>query len=80
MCLVKEGSVNHLFVHCQWVSSLWFLILSLVGISWAQPSNVKRCVGSMEKEIEKVLGSWDLKVGSFGYMVVYLEREEPTDF
>jgi len=34
----------------------------------------------MEKEIEKVLGSWDLKVGSFGYMVVYLEREEPTDF
>jgi len=31
----------------------------------------------MEKEIKKVLGSWDLVVGFFCYMVVYLEREEP---
>jgi len=30
----------------------------------------------MEKEIEKVLGSWDLEVGSFNYSVVYLERED----
>jgi len=34
----------------------------------------------MEKEIEKGLGSWDLKVGAFSYLVVYLERKEPTDF
>jgi len=34
----------------------------------------------MEKEIEKVLDSWDLEVGSFSHMMVYLEREEPTDF
>jgi len=34
----------------------------------------------MEKEIEKVLGSWDLEVGSFIHMIVYLIREEPTDF
>ena len=34
----------------------------------------------MEKKIEKVLGSWDLKVGSFSYMVVFLEKKEPTDF
>jgi len=27
-----------------------------------------------------VFGSWDLKVGSFSYMVVYLEREELKDF
>jgi len=27
-----------------------------------------------------MLGSWDLQVGSFSYLVVYLEREEPTDF
>jgi len=34
----------------------------------------------MEQEIEKMLGSWDLEVGSFSYLVVYVEREEPTDF
>jgi len=34
----------------------------------------------MEKEIEKVLGSWDLEVDSFSYVVVYLEREKLTDF
>ena len=34
----------------------------------------------MEKEIEKVLGLWDLKVGYFSYMVVYLKREELMDF
>jgi len=32
------------------------------------------------QQIEKVLGSWDLEVGSFSYMVVYLERVELTDF
>jgi len=34
----------------------------------------------MAKEIEKVLGSWDLEVVSFSYMVVYFGREEPMDF
>jgi len=34
----------------------------------------------MEKEIEEELSSWDLKVGSFSHLVVYLKREEPTDF
>jgi len=34
----------------------------------------------MEKEVEKALGSWDLEVGSFSYMVVFLEREELKDF
>ena len=34
----------------------------------------------MEKEIEEYLGSCDLEVGSFGYVVGYLEIEEQTDF
>jgi len=29
----------------------------------------------MEKKIEKVLGSWDLEVVSYSYLVVYVERE-----
>jgi len=33
-----------------------------------------------KEEIEKLLGSSDLKVGFFSYMVVYLEREESTNF
>ena len=34
----------------------------------------------MEKKIEKVLGSGDLKVGSSSYLVVYVKREGSTDF
>jgi len=34
MCLEEEEAVDHLLVHCQWVSSLWDLFLSLMGISW----------------------------------------------
>jgi len=34
----------------------------------------------MEKKIEKVLGSWDLEVGSFGYLVVYVDKEKAMDF
>jgi len=32
-CLHEEELVDHLFVHCQWVSSLWALALSLMGVS-----------------------------------------------
>jgi len=34
----------------------------------------------MEKKIKKVLGSWDLEIGSFSYLVLYVEREELMDF
>ena len=40
MCLEEEETVDHLLVHCRWVSSLWDLSLSLMGISWVQSSNV----------------------------------------
>jgi len=41
MCFHKEESVDHLFVHCKLVYSLWALAISLMGISWVQSSNVK---------------------------------------
>jgi len=34
MCLEKEETVDHLVVHYRWVSSLWDLSLSFMGISW----------------------------------------------
>jgi len=41
MCFKEKEFVDHLFVHCQWDSSLRSLALSLMGITWVQPSNVK---------------------------------------
>lgn len=32
----------------------------------------------MGKKNEEELGSWNLQVGSFGYLVVYVKREEAT--
>jgi len=33
----------------------------------------------MKKEIEEVLGSWDLEVGSFSYLITW-KRDKPKDF
>jgi len=52
----------------------------LDGASWAQSSNVKDVLVAWRKRLKKGLGSWDLKVGCFSSLVVYLEKEEPTDF
>ena len=41
LCLEEEESVHHLLVHCRWVSLLWHLSLSIMGVSWAQPFTVK---------------------------------------
>jgi len=34
MCLEEEESVDHFFVHCHWVYSLWRLLRSLTRVSW----------------------------------------------
>ena len=41
MCLEEEESIDYLFVHCEWVFSLWSLALFWMDVSWVQPSNVK---------------------------------------
>jgi len=68
MYLEEEESADHLFVHCQWVSSLWFLALSLIcwggGVSRAQPSNVKVVLGAWRRRLKTLsfmgFGSWFL--------------------
>jgi len=41
MCLEEEELVDYLFIHCQWVFSLWSFAFFLMGITRVQPSNVK---------------------------------------
>jgi len=68
MCLEEEESVDHLFLHCQWVSSLWLLSLSLMGVSWVQPSNVKAVLVAWRRRLKKsrVHGIWKLVPLLFG--------------
>lgn len=67
MCLEEEESGDHLLGHCQWVSLLWDLFLSLMEIGWVQPSNVKDAMMGWRRPMRKssILGI--LKYGSFGY-------------
>ena len=62
MCLEEEESVDHLFLHCQWLSSLWFLSISLVGVSWVQLSNVEAVLAAWRRRLKKsrVHGIWKL--------------------
>ena len=53
MCSHEEELVDHLFVHCKWVSSLWALGLSLMGISWVQSSNVKDVLVAWKRRLKK---------------------------
>jgi len=53
MCLEEEDLINHVFVHCHWVPLLWFLALSLIEVSWAQPSNVKDVLVAWKRRLKK---------------------------
>jgi len=62
MCFHEEESVDHLFVHCKWVSSLWALAISLMGVSWVQSSNVEDVLVAWRTRLKKcwVHGIWKL--------------------
>ena len=62
MCLEEEEIVDHLLVHCRWVSSLWDLSLSLMGINWVQPSNVRNVGVAWRRKMKKswILGVWNM--------------------
>ena len=62
LCLNEEESIDHLFLLCHWASTLWSLALSLMGISWVQPSNVKDVLVAWRRRLKKcwVYGIWRL--------------------
>ena len=69
LCLEEEETADHLLIHCRWVSALWDLALSLIGISWVQPSNVRDVVVAWRRRMKKrrrrmkkswVLGVWNM--------------------
>ena len=79
MCL-EEESIDHLFVHCQWISSLWFLVLSFMGISCVQPSNIKDVLVVWRRILKK---SWVHGIWKLAFVAIWWctwKEEEPTDF
>ena len=58
MCLEEQETVDHLLVHCRWVSALWDLALSRMGISWIQPFDVRDVVVAWRRSW--VLGVWNM--------------------
>ena len=53
--LEEEEFVHHLLVHCCWVSSLWHLGLSLMGVAWVQPLKVKDVLVAWRRKMKKCL-------------------------
>ena len=47
--------VDHLLVHCSWLSSLWHLSLSLMGVRWVESSSVKNLAVAWRRRMKK---SW----------------------
>jgi hypothetical protein len=40
ICTKSEEIVNHFFIHCEFTSKIWHLILILFETSWVMPSNI----------------------------------------
>lgn len=55
------------------------IAILLVGGQLGATVYYERCVG-LEKKVEEQLASWTLEDDCVGYMVEYLEGEEPSDF
>ena len=67
MFLDEEESMDHLLVHCQWVSSLWDLSL-FDGVSWIQPSNVSDVVVAWRRRMKR---SWILRVWNVVLLAIW---------
>ena len=44
LCGCAEESVHHILLHCSVVSSLWTIILALVGVNWVFPKTIKEAL------------------------------------
>lgn len=71
-----------------WIVSLYIvhgflrcgIYLSLIGVSWVQPSNAKDVLVAGRRRMKKRWGSWSLENGSFGYLVGYLDWDKSMNF
>lgn len=81
MCSEVEESVDCLFVHCHWVSSLWLLSLSLIGVSWAPPATIGDVLVAWRRRLKNswVLGIWKLVLLAI-WWCTWNPREELMDF
>ena len=55
LCGEEEEKVYHLLVHCHWVSLLWQLGLSLMGVSWVPPWKVHDVLVALKRRMKKGL-------------------------
>ncbi|RVW35945.1 hypothetical protein CK203_090578 [Vitis vinifera] len=75
MCLEKEETINHLFLHCSRTRALWDLLFALFGVSWVLPFSVRETLLSwngffMAKNRKKVWRAAPLHI----FWTVWKER------
>jgi len=75
MCHEAEKWFDHFFI-----AAVMLLSLSLMGVCWVPPSIVKMWFVAWRRRMKKSCDSWNLKVVSFGLLVLYIEGKEPGDF
>ena len=44
LCKAAGESVDHLLIHCLWAKELWDTVLSLFGVSWVMPRQVRELI------------------------------------
>ncbi|XP_019251169.1 PREDICTED: uncharacterized protein LOC109230093 [Nicotiana attenuata] len=59
LCQQSSESINHLFLHCPVATDMWYMFLSILGISWTQPQGIREAVEGwsswkVERAIKKV--------------------------
>ncbi|RYR75759.1 hypothetical protein Ahy_A01g000340 [Arachis hypogaea] len=41
LCILENEDIDHLFIHCNYVSCLWYKALVVGGITWVKPKEVR---------------------------------------
>jgi hypothetical protein len=76
MCKKCEESIHHLLLHCEVTTKLWSAFFQLFGAAWVMPQSVSELKGTIGKPYCFV----NMKIGSFVFNVVSLERVERKEF
>jgi hypothetical protein len=80
LCKKSEETINHIFICCEFTSEIWYLVLTLFGVSWVMPCNILELLHCWKTQGRKQSKEAIWKSHPYFTNVKHLERKKSTSF